>query len=297
MDVRILGVPMDLGANRRGTDMGPSAVRSANLAKRLEELGHAVHDGGNVFAHEPETQEGEQGGLLFLDEIVETCESVGRRVQQAKANEEVPLVVGGDHSISIGSLAGVASEDTRVGILWIDAHTDFNTPKTSPSGNVHGMPLAAIAGFGDPRLCEVGGIAPKAREGDIVIVGARSVDGAESQLLRESNVTVFTMRDIDERGMSRVMESALTIATEGTDRLHVSLDMDAVDPETAPGVGTPKPGGLTYREAHLALEMVNDSGRLGSMDVVEVNPILDEGNRTAELGVELAASAFGKKIL
>ncbi len=297
MNVRILGVPMDLGANRRGTDMGPSAVRSANLSDRLEELGHTVRDGGNVFAHEPETQTRDEGGLLFLDEIVETCENVGRRVHKAKTDGEIPLVIGGDHSISMGTMAGAASEGTRVGVLWIDAHTDFNTTKTSPSGNVHGMPLAAIAGIGDPRLCEIGGIAPKAREGDIVIVGARSVDGAESELLRESNVTVFTMRDIDERGMSRVMESALTIANEGTDRLHVSLDMDAVDPESAPGVGTPKPGGLTYREAHLALEMVSDSGQLGSMDVVEVNPILDEGNRTAELGVELAASAFGKKIL
>lgn len=295
--MRILGVPMDLGANRRGTDMGPSAVRAANLASRLERLGHDVRDGGNVFAHEPETRKPTESGLLFLDEIVRTCETVGHRVLQAKEQGEVPLVVGGDHSIAMGTAAGVAAEDERVGIVWIDAHGDFNTPETSPSGNIHGMPLAAIAGRGDPRLCEIGGVAPKARERDMVIVGARSVDGAESELLRESNVTVFTMRDIDERGMGRVMESALTIAREGTDWLHVSLDLDAVDPGMAPGVGTPVPGGLTYREAHLALEMVSDTERLGSLELVEVNPILDEGNRTAELAVELAASAFGKEIL
>lgn len=297
MDIRILGVPMDLGANRRGTDMGPSAVRAANLAERLERLGHEVTDGGNVFSHEPETRGSQADGVRFLDEIVDTCEELSRRVQAAKAAGEIPLVVGGDHSLAMGTAGGIATNETRVGILWIDAHTDFNTPDTSPSGNVHGMPLSAIAGHGNRRLCEIGGVAPKAREEDIVIIGARSVDGRERELLQKSGVTVFTMRDIDERGMGAVMEAAVRIATRDTDWLHVSFDLDAVDPEIAPGVGTPKPGGLTYREAHLALELVNDTGAMRSMELVEVNPILDEQNRTAELAVELAASAFGKQIL
>jgi arginase len=297
MDVRILGVPMDLGANRRGTDMGPSAVRSAGLADRLKGLGHDVEDDGNVFAEEPETQAEDGSGAYFVEPIVRSCESVAQRVRQAREDGAVPLVVGGDHSISMGSVAGVGGDEARVGVLWVDAHADFNTPETSPSGNVHGMPLAALTGRGDPRLCEVGGTAPKVRDRDVVIVGARSVDEAERELLRESDVTVFTMRDIDERGMSRVMESAITIATEGTDGVHASVDLDSVDPETAPGVGTPEPGGLTYREAHLAMEMVADTDRLVSMDLVEVNPILDERNRTAELAVELGASAFGKKIV
>ncbi len=297
MDVRIIGVPMDLGAARRGTDMGPSAVRAARLQGRLEELGHTVKDGGNVFAVEPETRKGDRTDARFLAEIVRTCETLARRVAKAKQADEVPLIIGGDHSIAMGTGAGVATGDTRVGVLWIDAHTDFNTPEISPSGNIHGMPLATLVGRGNPRLCEIGGIAPKVREEDVVIIGARSIDGEERDLLSKSDVTVFTMRDIDENGMSSVMGQALEIVADGPEWMHVSLDMDAVDPTIAPGVGTPKKGGLTYREAHLACEMINDSGLLSSMEIVEVNPILDEGNKTAELAVDLARSAFGKQIL
>jgi arginase len=297
MDVRIIGVPMDLGANRRGTDMGPSAVRAAELEASLEELPHEVRDGGNVFAHEPETRAETEEGPRFREEIVRTCEALARRVRSAMAEDEAPLVVGGDHSLSMGSVAGVAADDERTGVLWVDAHGDFNTEKTSPSGNVHGMPLAAIVGHGDRHLCEIGGLAPKVREEDVAIVGPRSIDPPEAEALRSSEVSVFTMRDVDEHGMREVMEQALDIVTDGPDRLHCSLDLDVVDPEIAPGVGTPVKGGMSYREAHLSMEMVHDSGALGSMDVVEVNPILDERNRTAEMAVDLTASAFGKQIL
>jgi arginase len=297
MDVRIIGVPMDLGSNRRGTDMGPSALRAADLAPNLEKLDHSVEDGGNVFAHEPETRSTDEAGMRFVDEIVRTCEAVGRRVRSAKIEDEVPLVVGGDHSLSMGTAAGIATEDTRVGVLWVDAHGDFNTPETTPSGNVHGMPLACMVGRGDRRLCEIGGVAPKIREEDVAIVGTRSLDPPEAEALRDSEVSVFTMRDIDEQGMRSVMEAALDEVVPDTDWLHVSLDMDVVDPEIAPGVGTPVPGGISYREAHLAMEIVNDADAMRSMEVVEVNPILDERNRTADLAADLAASAFGKRIL
>jgi len=297
MNVRIIGVPMDLGSNRRGTDMGPSALRAADLASRLEDLDHDVEDGGNVFAHEPETQAMDEAGMRFVDEIVRTSEAVARRVRRAKLEDEVPLVIGGDHSLAMGTAAGIATEDSRVGILWIDAHGDFNTPETTPSGNVHGMPLASIVGRGDPRLCEIGGVAPKVREEDVAMVGTRSLDPPEAEALRESDISVHTMRDIDEQGMRSVMEAAIEDIDPDTDWLHVSLDMDVVDPEIAPGVGTPVPGGISYREAHLAMEIVNDSGSMGSMEVVEVNPILDERNRTADLAVGLAGSAFGKRIL
>jgi arginase len=297
MDVRMIGVPMDLGANRRGTDMGPSAVRAANLEAKLEDLDHDVEDGGNVFAHEPETQTEREAGMRFVDEIVRTCEAVARRVRRAKLDDEAPLVVGGDHSLSMGTVAGIASEDTRVGVLWIDAHGDFNTPDTTPTGNVHGMPLACTVGRGDRRLCEIGGMAPKVREEDVAIVGTRSLDRPEAEALRDSKVSVFTMRDIDERGMREVMEDALAEIDSGPDWLHVSFDMDVVDPEIAPGVGTPVPGGISYREAHLAMEIIHDSDAMASLELVEVNPILDERNRTADLAVDLAASAFGQTIL
>lgn len=297
MDVRIVGVPMDLGANRRGTDMGPSAVRAAQLASRLETLDHDVQDGGNVFAHEPETRTASKTGMRFLDEIVRTCEALARRVRRAKAAGEIPLIIGGDHSLSMGTSAGLAAEDARVGVVWIDAHADFNTPDTTPSGNVHGMPLASMVGLGDPRLCEIGGIAPKVRESDVAIVGARSIDEEEAKALRASNVSVFTMRDIDEHGMRTVMEQVLEAVMDGPEWLHVSLDMDVMDPGIAPGVGTPIQGGISYREAHLAMELISDTEQLGSLEIVEINPILDERNRTADLAVGLAASALGKRIL
>ncbi|MGH2669348.1 MAG: arginase [bacterium] len=297
MPIRLLGVPMDLGAARRGTDMGPSAIRAARLEARLEELGHEVKDAGNVFAPEPETRKVKETGLRFASEIIQACETLARRVRAAREKDEFPLVLGGDHSIAMGTVGGIAAPGTRVGVLWIDAHADFNRPETSPSGNVHGMPLAALVGRGDPRLTGIAGVTPKVQEDKIALVGARSIDDVERKELQDSDVTVFTMRDIDELGMRRVMEQAIDIVTHGTDWVHGSVDMDVVDPAYAPGVGTPVPGGITFREAHLALEMVADSKAMRSLEIVEVNPILDQRNQTAELAVGLALSAFGKRIL
>lgn len=277
--------------------MGPSAIRTARLEARLEGIGHEVRDGGNVFAHEPETRKVKDTGSRFANEIARACETLSRRISGAVVKQEFPLILGGDHSLAIGTGAGICEGGRRVGVLWVDAHADFNTPETSPSGNVHGMPLATLVGRGDPRLVNVGGVAPKVDEEKVVIVGARSIDLPERKALEDSGVTVFTMRDLDERGMRKTMERALDIVTANTDWVHLSLDLDVVDPAHAPGVGTPVPGGITYREAHLAMEMLYDSGRLRSMEVVEVNPILDERNRTAELAVDLILSGLGKAIL
>ncbi|HEX9710368.1 MAG TPA: arginase, partial [Candidatus Thermoplasmatota archaeon] len=271
MKVRILGVPMDLGSERRGTDMGPSAMRAARLERRLEELGHDVTDGGNVATYEPETRKVRDEKIRFLAEIVRACETLAKRVDTAIHQGAMPLVLGGDHSVAVGTMAGVARHNRRVGVLWIDAHADFNTPETTPTGNVHGMPLAAITGRGDPRLTGVGGHAPLVHDANVALVAIRDIDREERELIRDSGVHVSTMRHIDERGLRIVMEEAIKKATADTDWLHVSLDMDAVDPEWAPGTGTPVPGGLTYREAHLAMEIVHDSGALKSMEIVEVN--------------------------
>ncbi|MHB8586237.1 MAG: arginase [Thermoplasmatota archaeon] len=299
MDVRIIGVPMDLGASRRGTDMGPSALRVARVAAKLERLGHHVEDLGNVYSPTVETKEVKHTGLLYLDEIVTICETLGRRVEKVVAAGQFPLVLGGDHSIAMGTLAGIARHvgAGRTGIIWVDAHADFNTTDTTETGNIHGMPLAAIAGIGDPRLVDMGKVSPKVKPTNVVLVGVRDVDRAESELLKKAGISIFTMREIDERGIRRVMEDALQIACNGVERLHVSLDMDAVDPQEAPGVGTPVPGGLTYREAHLAMEMVAEVPFFRSLEVVEVNPLLDERNRTAELAAGLVASALGQRIL
>ncbi len=297
MRVRLLGVPMDLGSARRGTDMGPSAIRAAGLEAKLEALGHEVTDAGNVFSHEPETRKVRDEGARFAHEIARTCQTLARRVEDAVSKERFPLILGGDHAIAIGTGAGVHAAGHEIGLLWIDAHSDFNTPETSPSGNVHGMPVSALTGRGDALLVGIGEAAAKVKEENIAMVGVRSVDRKERQAIEDAGITVFTMRDIDELGMRGVMTQALEIVTDGTDWLHVSLDMDVVDPEHAPGVGTPVKGGTTYRETHLAMEMIADTEAMGSMEIVEVNPILDEHNKTAELAVELAQSAFGKAIL
>jgi arginase len=300
--IRVIGVPLDLGQSRRGVDMGPSAVRVAGLEARLEALGHEVTDGGNILVDIAETQAAGNENAHYLKEIAETCTRTAKAVVKALEEGMTPLVLGGDHSLAAGSVSGVAEfyrrKEEKIGVVWIDAHSDINTPETSPSGNVHGMPLAALLGLGPERLSKIFGYAPKIAAENTVLVGVREIDAAERENIRRAGVArVYTMRDIDERGMRTVMEEALAIAGRGTAGYHISLDMDWVDPEDAPGVGTPVRGGATYREAHLAMEIIADDGRLLSFEIVEVNPVIDEHNRTAELAVELACSAFGKKIL
>jgi arginase len=282
--------------------MGPSAVRVAGLEARLEALGHQVSDGGNIRVEIAETQAAGNENAHYLPQIAETCTHTAEAVMKTLEEGLTPLVLGGDHSLAVGSISGVAEfyrrRGEKIGVLWIDAHTDINTPETSLSGNVHGMPLAALLGLGPEPLAKIFGYTPKIAAEKTVLIGVRDVDEAERENLRRAGVTaVYTMRDIDERGMRTVMEEALAVAGRGTAGYHVSLDMDWIDPEDAPGVGTPVRGGATYREAHLAMETIADHGRLLSFEIVEVNPVIDEHNRTAELAVELACSVFGKKIL
>ncbi len=299
--IRVIGVPLDLGQSRRGVDMGPSAVRVAGLEARLEALGHVVEDGGNVAVAIPEQKKEGAANAKYLKEITATCTKHADLVVKTLEADKIPLVLGGDHSVAAGTVAGVAEfyrrKEQKIGLIWIDAHTDINTPETSPSGNVHGMPLAALLGLGPSELGDIFGFSPKVAPENCVLVGIRDVDAIEKENVRKSGIHVFTMRDIDERGMRTVMEEALRIAGRGTAGYHISLDMDWVDPEDAPGVGTPVWGGATYREAHLAMEIIADHGRMLSFEIVEVNPVIDEHNQTADLAVELALSAFGKKIL
>jgi arginase len=300
-NIRILGVPLDLGQTRRGVDMGPSAVRVAGLEARLEALGHIVEDGGNVAVAIPEQKKEGDPHAKYLKEIVATCTKHAEMVLKTLELGHVPLVLGGDHSVAAGTMAGVAEfyrrQEKKVGLIWIDAHADINTPETSPSGNVHGMPLAAILGIGPAELAGIYDFSPKVQPENCVLVGVRDIDGREKENIKESGIEVYTMRDIDERGMRTVIEEALRVAGRGTAGYHVSLDMDWIDPEDAPGVGTPVRGGASYREGHLAMEIIADHGRMTSFEIVEVNPVIDEHNRTADLAVELTLSAFGKKIL
>jgi arginase len=299
--VRIIGVPMDLGQSRRGVDMGPSALRGAGLQARIKHLGLQVEDIGNLSVKQPEEMPVGEKRAKYLQEIAETCQDIAATVDKSLGEGFLPLVLGGDHSIAAGVAAGVSSffrkEKKQIGYLWLDAHGDMNTPDSSPSGNVHGMPLAAIMGYGATELVDLLGFSPKVEPQNIVIVGARDLDAQERKIVKKSGIHVFTMRDIDERGMREVMADALKYAMDDTAGLGVSLDMDFVDPADAPGVGTPVRGGVTYREAHLAMEMIADSEAMVSMEIVEINPIIDEHNRTALLGVELVLSGLGKKIL
>ncbi len=292
---------MDLGAGRRGVDMGPSALRIARLHERLTELGYVVKDHGNVAVEQPESAPSGPSNAHYLPQIAHTCARLSEMVERAADSSEVPIVLGGDHSIATGTIAGVsrhyAKQDQTIGVIWIDAHADMNTPESSPSGNVHGMPLACCIGRGPKELIGLAGTVPMVRPENVALVGLRSVDDLERFNVRGTGVHAFTMRDIDERGMRTVIQQAIHAASAGTAGFHISFDMDSVDPSEAPGVGTPVPGGLTYREAHLAMELVCDSGRMTSMEVVEVNPIMDIANRTALLGVELIMSALGKRIL
>jgi arginase len=300
--IAIIGAPLDLGAGRRGVDMGPSAVRVAGLGSRLTALGYDVSDLGNVPVAQAESV-GDVGPneAKYLPQIAATCERLGELAGQALADGKTPLVLGGDHSIAIGTAAGVSrffrESNRTIGMLWLDAHADMNTPESSPSGNVHGMPLACCLGMGPDALARMFGFSPKVNPANVALVGIRDVDQLEGQTVRATGVRVFTMREIDERGMPSVIDEAIRIATQGTAGFHLSFDMDFVDPQYAPGVGTPVRGGATYREAHLAMEVISDSGKMVSMEVVEVNPVIDEVNRTADLAVELILSAMGKKIL
>jgi arginase len=300
--IRIIGVPLDLGASRRGVDMGPSAVRVAGLEARLEALGHNVTDGGNIGVAIAETKHLGEENARYLKEITETCTKAADHVIEALEQGMMPVILGGDHSVAAGSVSGVAEyyrrQNQKIGLIWIDAHSDLNTPESSPSGNVHGMPLAALLGLGPDSLKNICGFSPKVFPENTVLIGVRDIDATEKENIKRVGLAeVYTMRDIDERGMRTVMEEALRAAGRGTAGYHVSLDMDWIDPEDAPGVGTPVRGGSTYREAHLAMEIIADHGRMLSLEVVEVNPVIDEHNRTADLAVELISSAFGKKIL
>ncbi len=299
--IAIIGAPLDLGAGRRGVDMGPSAVRIANLNRRLADLGYQPDDLGNVAVVQRETHAEGDPNARYLAAITEICTRLAEMVSQAMDAGKFPLVLGGDHSAAVGTVSGVSqhfrARGEKLGLIWIDAHTDMNTPATTPSGNVHGMPLACCIGLGPPELTSIFGYSPKVDPSNVALVGIRSVDQKERDIVQRSGVHAFTMRDIDERGMRSVIQQAAAIAASGTAGFHVSLDMDAVDPREAPGVGTPVRGGITYREAHLAMETLGDTGQITSMEVVEVNPVIDEANRTAILAVELVMSAMGKRIL
>jgi arginase len=294
--IAVIGAALDLGAGRRGVDMGPSAIRYAGLDARLVELGHEYVDRGNVEAAVPEAAPVGDERARFLPEIKATCARVADAVAAAARDGDLPLVLGGDHSVALGSLSGLARASGAGGVLWLDAHGDLNSPETTPSGNVHGMVLAAAVGLAGPRFHEDGWGLPAIGQGRAALVGVRSLDHGERRVLADFDGRVFTMSDVDRLGLEPVLREALD-RIDGDGFVHVSLDMDVVDPDVAPGVGTPVRGGLSYREAHLALELVAESGLLSSLDVVEVNPILDRENETGKLAVELVASALGARIL
>jgi arginase len=298
--VAIIGVPLDLGANRRGVDMGPSALRVTRLAERIRALGFDVADTGDVDVPLPEECEVGDPRKKYAAAIAGVCGDLCDRVERALGEGRLPVTLGGDHSLAMGSIAGVSrhqrAQGRSVGLLWFDAHGDMNTPESTNSGNVHGMPLSHVVGLGDEKLASIGGFRPKVRASNTCLIGVRDLDDREKKLIAESGVAVYTMKDIDRHGVSHVIDEAVERALRGTEGLHVSFDIDAVDPSEARGVGTPKKGGLTYREAHLCLEIVADSGKLAALDMVEINPILDSRNSTAELGAELILSALGKRI-
>jgi arginase len=299
--IEIIGVPVDLGAGRRGVDMGPSAIRIADLESRLKALGHEVIDYGDIDVMIPETQKVGAGKLRYKAPILAACERLRKQVERSMGEGRMPLVLGGDHSIAIGSVAGssnfLAARDEALGLIWFDAHGDANTPDTTPSGNIHGMSLAVALGHGDSELTHLGGRSPKIQTRNAVLIGIRDLDAGERDSLKKWGVTCYTMRDIDERGMRDVVDEAIGVASDGTAGLHLSFDLDVVDPEDAPGTGTPVWGGINYREAHLAMELLADRANIIAIDLVEVNPVLDTTNMTGVLAAELAQSLLGKRIL
>lgn len=295
--IEIIGVPMDLGANRRGTDMGPSAIRYAGLINAIRKMDLDVKDLGNVTVPVPESVKIENPHFLFLEEIIDVCNQLGDIVDHIIKRGNFPLVLGGDHSIAMGTMLGVSKNISGCGLIWFDAHGDFNDLTSSDTGNIHGMSLSAVVGRGEPRLVRLGGISPKVREEKTVLIGIRDLDREERALLKNSKVTVYSMKKVDEMGIANVVKEAIRIAGQDNAGIHVSFDLDVVDPGVASGVGTPVTGGISYREAHLALELIAETKLLKSLEVCEVNPIVDNGgNRTAKLAVELITSALGKRI-
>ena len=299
--IDLIGFPMDLGADRRGVDMGPSALRIAGISERLEALGYQVEDQGDVTIEIQERQVVDNPRLKYLTEIVKTSETLAGMVAASLDGGRFPICLGGDHSMAIGSIAGLSlhcrEHGKTPGVIWIDAHADINTEETSPSGNIHGMPLAASIGLGNEALTRLMGFGPKVDAGNCVLIGARQIDAGEKQIIAKTGLKVYTMTDIDRRGIGAIIDEALAELLTGIDHLHVSIDLDSVDPDVATGVGTPVPGGLNYREAHLVMETIAECGCMGSLEVAEVNPILDQRNRSAEFAAELVASSMGLRIL
>lgn len=289
---------MDLGQNRRGVDMGPSAIRYAGVVERLEEIGHTVTDEGNIQIAAAEKTASPDTNLKNLIEVTDASTALANKIHDVMENGQFPLILGGDHSIAIGTLAGLGDRYDNLGVIWYDAHADLNTGETSPSGNIHGMPLAVSIGLGHEKLVNIRGFAPKIKPENVVIIGARSIDPGERELIKEKGIKVFTMHDIDKLGMTEVMNNAMSyLKDRNVDGLHLSLDLDGIDPIYTPGVGTPVPGGISYRESHLAMEMLFTSDMVTSTEFVEVNPILDEKNKTADVAVALIGSLFGEKLL
>ncbi|XKH49614.1 arginase [Chryseomicrobium palamuruense] len=298
LEMSIIGVPMDFGQNRRGVDMGPSAMRYAGAIQRLEALGHDVRDAGDISIDQTNAGHDTNTKLRNLPEVIETSTKLADKVSEVLSNNRFPLVLGGDHSIAIGTLAGLAKNYENLGVIWYDAHADMNTEETSPSGNIHGMPLAVSMGLGHDKLVNIHGYAPKVKPENIVIIGARSVDPGERDLIKEKGMKVFTMHEIDKLGMTEVMNQAMWyLRDREVDGVHLSLDLDGLDPLYTPGVGTPVPGGISYRESHLAMEMLASSNLITSAEFVEVNPILDEKNKTADVAVALMGSLFGESLV
>lgn len=299
LNISIIGVPMDHGQNRRGVDMGPSAIRYAGVVDRIEELGHTVTDEGDIRIGQTDGSVDTETNLRNLKAITEATEALGDKVFEVAEAGNFPLVLGGDHSIAIGTLAGISERHENLGVIWYDAHADMNTSDTSPSGNIHGMPLAASFGHGHEKLTNIRGYSPKVKPENIVIIGARSVDPGERELIKEHGIRVYSMHEIDKMGMHAVIEDSIRYLKEerNTDAVHLSLDLDGIDPMYTPGVGTPVPGGISYRESHLAMEMLFDADIITSAEFVEVNPILDEKNKTADVAVALIGSLFGEKLL
>lgn len=297
MDIDLIGCPMDLGQTRRGVDMGPSALRAAQLERRIEALGHNLQDLGDLHTPEVETRKLRDAKARYLDEIVRICEQLAKRVEKTARLGRFPVVLGGDHSIVMGTMAGLVKARGAQGLIYIDAHGDFNTTDTTPSGNIHGMGLAACLGLGHPKLVNIGGVKPKVKPENVALLGVRELDAGEKELVRKNDIYVATMRDIDEKGIARVVKDAIERAKERTKGVHVTFDVDVLDPSEAPGTGTPVPGGLTFREAHLVLEILAERNVPTSFELVEVNPLLDVQNRTADLAVGLVESVLGKRIL
>ncbi|WP_342542707.1 arginase [Paenisporosarcina sp. FSL H8-0542] len=298
LNISLIGVPMDLGQNRRGVDMGPSAIRYAGVVERLEEIGHTVTDEGDIQIAAAEKTAPTNTNLRNLKEVTDASTTLANKIHDVMENGQFPLILGGDHSIAIGTLAGLGDRYENLGVIWYDAHADLNTGDTSPSGNIHGMPLAVSIGLGDEQLVNIRGFAPKIKPENVVIIGARSIDPGERELIKEKGIKVFTMHDIDKLGMTEVMDKAMWyLKDREVDGVHLSLDLDGIDPIYTPGVGTPVPGGISYRESHLAMEMLYSADIITSAEFVEVNPILDEKNKTADVAVALMGSLFGEKLL